>query len=301
MLSRRLTVVSCFAAAAMALAACGGGSNTTTSVTDMTGGNNPGGGAPSGSPAPYSVSVNGNSFGTTPVTVSAEAVTVRSQTVSLEARTQVGSQPGHYRVFDTPGSTSGPALELRYFGHNRGYNHLQFGSWARGNVSPNSGFQIGEQFGAFLAPSARSAPTPVSNMPTEGVAIYRGYYSGYTDTGSSVVTEEGRADISVNLDYVVSHPRIAVTLWGSTRRIVIAGVLTGNTFEVDVTRANEFVSGVPRADAVQISDGITVESANSGGMRGGFFGNDAAEVGGIYQFTSSRINSAVGAFGGRRQ
>ena len=259
-----------------------------------------GGGTPSGRNAAYAVSVDGGTFGSLPVTMSADAITVATQTIRLDSASQVGTQAGHYRAFDSAGATSGAATQVHYFGQNDGYSYIQFGSWAKGVVGLDSGFSAGDQFGAFLAPSGGSALTPVSNMPSTGVLIYRGRYTGYTDTGSSVTTDEGRADISLNLDYIVSHPRIAVTLWGSRRRVAIVGVVTGNTFEVDVTKAHEFVSGVPRADAVQISDGISVKSANSGGMRGGFFGDDATEVGGIYQFTAGGEKSA-GSFGGSLQ
>ena len=59
----------------------------------------PGGGTPSGNNAPYSVSADGGTFGSTPVIVSADSITVANQTINFDSASQVGSQAGHYRGF----------------------------------------------------------------------------------------------------------------------------------------------------------------------------------------------------------
>lgn len=166
--------------ALLSIAACGGGGGSGpmsdgSTPTDGT----PTDGTPSGSNAAYTVSADGGSFGSTPVTVSADAITVGNRTIRFDSASQVGDQAGHYRAFDSAGATSGPATEVHVFDHTQGYEHLQFGSWAEGDVRPNPGFYISDTYGAFVAPAPSSDLTRPANVPTAGSATFDGEYTGY--------------------------------------------------------------------------------------------------------------------------
>ena len=321
-----LTAAAAFAF--LTLAACGGGGGGGT--TSMMPGGGTGGGTPSGSNAPYSVSADGGTFGSTAVRVSADSITVANQTINFDSASQVGSQAGHYRGFDSAGATSGPATEVHYFGERDGYSYIQFGSWAKGVVSPNPGFRIGEQFGAFLAPTAGSGPTPTSNLPTAGTATWRGQYAGYVDKqGVGVSQVVGRAEmVAVFRQTQFSDGVVAVELLppdpsrssfavpgrytGYTETVGISGIITGNTIESEIGATyTAFGQTLPRQDSIVVfavdrsclivgdclySHGL----ANSGGMQGGFFGNRGGEAGGTYQFTVG-TTKAAGSFGGKLQ
>ena len=323
----------------VALAGCSGGGGDdvdpmpeTTPEPEL---GTPDGDIPPGSRAPYSVSINDGSFSTTPVTVSADAVTIGNQTIRLDAVTQVGSQPGHHRVFDTPGATSGPALEIRVFGQSEGYDHIQFGAWAEGVVSPNPGFRIGETYGAFLTPNSASELTPVSNVPVAGTGTWMGDYAGYVDREgvgvsqvagvarvNAVFGQSGVGDGNIVVELFPPDPDrssfaalppehcvfdVCVPLeyldWVS-----MVGPIEGNGFESDPA-ATRTIAGqtFPRGDAIEVASiGTSTHSlysqgrANSGRMQGGFFGTRAGEAGGIYQFTVG-TTKAAGAFGGKLQ
>ena len=304
-------------------AGCGGGgddvspSTTPTTPTTPTESETP----QAGSNALYTVSVVNGSAGAAAVSVGSEAITVQGQTVQLDSAARVGSQPGHYRAFDTPGATSGPALDVHISGVS-GYDYVRFGSWATGTVSPNPGFTI-ENYGAFLSLQAGASLSPVSSMPTTGSLIYEGYYAGYVDKESVGVSQVmgtmavsaffgpgGHGDGSIIA--ILSPPdpdRSSFAVPGDyTDTVQFNGIIKGNSFETDVT-ATQTVGGVtlPRGDTISIyaiagcspclySQG----AATSGTVQGGFFGSNAQEAGGVYQFTIGRTR-AVGAFGSKLQ
>lgn len=316
-------------------AGCGGGgddvspSTTPTTPTTPTEPETP----QAGSNAPYTVSVVNGSAGAATVSVGSEAITVQGRTVQLESATQVGFQPGHYRAFDTPGATSGPALEIHLFGENEGYEHIQFGSWAKGVVSPNPGFRIGEEYGAFLAPHSASGLTPTSNLPTTGTGIWEGSYAGYVDrqgVGVSQVvgrtsmlasfhaTQFGGGDGTIVVELLPPDPNrssfaVPPSEFASyTDHVIMTGPITGNTFEYDVTDTYT-ISGqsIPtssigvfdlRGGCRGTSGGCLYShgEANSGEVQGGFFGNRGGEVGGTYYFTIG-ATKAAGSFGGKLQ
>ena len=305
-----------------------GGSGT----VPVPGGSGTSGPTPPGSNAAYTVSADGGTFGSLPVTVSADAITVANRTVTLDAASQAGGRSGHYRAFDSAGATSGPATEVHYFGKNDGYSHLQFGSWARGVVSPNPGFRIGEQFGAFLTPYAGVEPTPTSSLPTTGTATWSGHYAGYVDRqGVGVSQVVGRADIvavfgqtrfgdgGILVELLPPDPNRSSFAVPSTSRylgyqdrVLMNGVIAGNTFENDLAATYTVVGQtLPRGDTISVySSGSQCRSAgdclyspglaNSGGMQGGFFGSRGGAAGGTYRFTIG-TTKAAGSFGGRLQ
>ena len=254
----------------LTLAACGGGGGGGT--TSLMPGGGTGGGTPSGNNAPYSVSADGGTFGSMPVTVSADSITVANQTINFDSASQVGRQAGHYRGFVSAGATSGPATEVHYFGERDGYSYIQFGSWAKGVVSPNPGFRIGEQFGAFLAPTAGSGPTPTSNLPTTGTASWIGHYAGYVDrqgVGVSQVVGEATmiaifgqtqfSDGAVVVNLLPPDPSrssFAVPPTGTRYQdhVAISGVIAGNTFETDLAATyTAFGQTFPRGDSIGVS------------------------------------------------
>ena len=330
--------------ALLTLAACGGGGGgggpTSMMPPGDDGGSGSGNGAggdtggdtPSGTNATYTASVVGDTFGSLPVTVSADAITVANQTINLNSASQVGTRAGHHRAFDSAGATSGPATEVHYFGQRDGYSYIQFGSWAKGVVSPNPGFRVGEQFGAFLAPTAGSRPTPVSNLPTTGSATWRGSYAGYVDReGVGVSQVVGAAEILVHFfspnqfgdtgalavffdSPDPSRSSFAPLIESRSREtgynlrvglVQMTAPITGNTFDGDVTDTRTVLGHTVPGGTTIATDpqgGLlySLGSANSGGLSGGFFGSRGGEAGGTYQFTVG-ATKAVGSFGGKLQ
>ena len=318
-------------ALALFITACGGGGGGGGMAVMRPPPGGPGGpssdpGPQPGNLAPYTTSVSSGVFGTTPVRVGDDSITIEDQTVALDASTQIDSRSWHYRMFDTEGATSGPATEVHIFGQNEGLSHLRFGSWAKGVVSPNPGFRIGEQFGAFLAPNTDSTPTPASNLPVAGTAEWRGTYAGYVDRegvgvsqvvgpasiraafrtsqiaafgDGSVVITLGTPDPSRSS---FAWPRAPVLAFGDPE-VIMYGYIQGNTFESDVTATYTFHGQtLPRGDQIGVASDDLYSSglANSGGVRGGFFGNRGGEAGGTYQFTIGTTRAA-GSFGGKIQ
>ena len=334
----RIAVITGLLIVGMTLYGCGGGGGGgPTSMTPPGGdgsmaGGDTGGGTPSGSNAVYTVSADGGTFGSLPVTVSADAITVANQTINLDSASQVGTQAGHYRAFESAGATSGPATEVHYFGQRDGYSYIQFGSWAKGVVSPNPGFRIGEQFGAFLAPTAGSRPTPVSNLPTTGSAIWRGSYAGYVDReGVGVSQVVGAVEMLVHFfspnqfgdtgalavffdSPDPSRSSFAPLIESRSREtgynlrgghVQMTAPITGNNFDGDVTDTRTVLGHTVPGGTTIFTDpqgGLlySLGSANSGGLSGSFFGSRGGEAGGTYQFTVG-ITKAAGSFGGKLQ
>ncbi len=338
-LARTATLAVVTAFALLTLAACGGGGGGgPTSMMPPGGGDGgqmPDGDTSSGSNAAYTVSADSGTFGSTPVTVSPDAITIANQTIRFNSASQVGAQVGIYRAFDSPGTTSGPATEVHYFGQHAGYSYIQFGSWAKGVVSPNPGFRIGDDFGAFVAPYADSGLTPASNLPATGTATWQGQYTGYVDRqGVGVSHVVGRAAMVANFGHSVfgvgdggivvellppdprrssfaaPPPDVCVFTCVPTEygdRVLMSGPIDGNTFESDVTATRTLAGQTfPRGDAISVINVQTQSSlyshgaANSGGFNGGFYGNRGGEAGGTYHFTIG-TTKAAGSFGGKLQ
>ncbi len=327
MLFRRLTVVACAAAVAFALSGCGGGGSSTASmsgpVTEGNGGDTGGStDSSTGGSSNTGTAGTGASYmvGDRPVRTASNSISIGQQTVDLTsppaANAPLGNLPQRtYRVFDTEGATSGPALEVHAYGASESYSHVQFGSWAEGVVSPNPGFTVTGNYGAFAHSQAGSALTPVSNMPKAGSASYEGQYAGYLERGGTILSDRGVAHITAIFSGV-EQPWLAVELTSLTvdanivplfnvlypsRRVMMTGPIDGNTFNTDV-EATKFILDrtYPRGDAITIFAGTGLAAANTGGMRGGFFGNNADEIAGVYQYTAGRTRG-VGAFGGTLQ
>ena len=290
-LARTATLAVTTTFALLTLAACGGGGGDRAGPTSMMpsdgggGGQMPGGDTSSGSNAAYTVSADSGTFDSTPVTVSPNAITIANQTIRFNSASQVGTQAGIYRAFDSPGAISGPATEVHYFGQHDGYSYIQFGSWAKGVVSPNPGFRIGDDFGAFVAPYADSGLTPVSNLPAAGTATWQGQYTGYVDKegvgvshvvgsaeilasfGSSIVGVSalgGDGDILLTLSppdpnrssfAVPPQDNCAIVCIPAhyADAVEITGLIEGNTFEGDVT-ATRNIAGqeYPRGDYIRV-------------------------------------------------
>lgn len=335
------------------LTGCGGGrGGGPPSMMPPSGGDGsqmPDGDVLSGSNAAFTVSADGDIFGSLPVTVSTDAITVGNQTISFDLVSQVGGRVGHYRAYDSAGATSGPATEVHYFGQDDGYSYIQFGSWAKGVVSPNPGFRIGQDFGAFVAPYADTGLTPVSNLPAAGTATWQGQYTGYVDKegvgvshvvggaqilasfGSSIFGVSamgGDGDILLTLSppdpnrssfAVPPQDNCAIVCVSANYAdaVEITGLIEGNTFEGDVTATRNIAGqAYPRGDSIRVfNSGFALTPggvppspvglyshgrANSGGMRGGFFGNRGGESGGTYYFTIG-TTKAAGSFGGKLQ
>ena len=319
---------------------------TAISVTFLTacgGGGGAGGGGPmsGGSPAditthtPYSVSVNRGTFGSPPVSLTEgdEVLTIGGRALTEENITLLtdddsgGYSYRHFRSFDAPGATSGPAFDLHHFG---GYEHFTFGVWAEGEVSLNPGFRIGETFGAYFLPN--SDRTPISDLPVTGSATWRGHYAGYVDReGVGVSQVAGAAAIVANFlspsiygssgaitvellppdpsrsSFAAPPPDLCIITCVPTEygdRVLISGPIDGNTFESDVTATRTLAGQTfPRGDTISVLNVETQSSlysqgtASSGGMQGGFFSDRGSGSGGTYQFTIG-TTKAVGSFGG---
>ena len=312
--------LSVLVASLLLVAACGGGGGDGGPSAGI-----PGGDPSTGIPGDGDVGQHGSSanymVGDHPIRIAADSITIGQQTVSLSgtptANTPIANIPQRsYRVFDTQGATSGSALEVHVYGESENYDYVQFGSWAKGVVSPNPGFTLTGDYGAFAHHQAGATLTPASNMPLAGSVNYEGQYAGYVERNGMVLSDRGIAHAAL-IFTGVGEPWMFVEMVSltvdedivplfnvlfPTRRVTMTGPIAGNTFSTDVQATKTTLGHTsPRGDTIQVMEGTSrITYANSGGMRGGFFGNNADEVAGVYQYTAGSTKAA-GAFGGSLQ
>ena len=202
-----------------------------------------------------------------------------------------------------PGSqTTGFAASLYYgisilkdvtFPVAKSYEHMNYGLWASLKEDGEMPSDLGTGFVRNLAEDSMTG-----TMPTKGTATYNGHWVANVrkahDAGTGDIVEmEGWSKTSANF----ANNSITVDLLkkdSATDKFasLTGGKISGNTFKGTAVTVMDADSGLKTTDGKYTGPGFN----------GAFFGPDAVEVGGVFDFTSEgkKHGELRGAFGGRK-
>ena len=176
------------------------------------------------------------------------------------------------------------------------FGHFHFGVWAD-LTEPNQAGENeldGRGIG-FLTVLDDGEMTAIGDMPTRGDAIYEGYYvanvqAADADGDGRVVLKSESTRASMTADF--GEAEVVVTL---TDLATFKGGIAGNEFGGTGVSASAHDTD-PDTAGVQNTSGIATDGAFTGMFEGAFFGEDAEEAGGVFDFDSE--DSEDGAFTG---
>ena len=167
------------------------------------------------------------------------------------------------------------------------YKHIHFGAWAALGDPEKDGTQEHSDLGIGFVQSIGDGLTG-TDMPNNGNATYSGNWAAAVQAAD----EDGDGDIllvngAATLDADLSKATIDVNLMGLAE---LEGAIDTNTF-----------SGT-KATVGANDHSLTADAKFTGSFSGGFYGKQAAEAGGIFDFTSEDAEAGAfrGAFGGNR-
>ena len=170
------------------------------------------------------------------------------------------------------------------------YSHLHFGIWAgleEANevTGANDLADLGIGFVANIGEMT-------SNMPNFGGAMYKGNWvanvqAAEEDGDGDFSRHDGEASMIANF----TKATVDVTLTGLA---TLDGTIDGNTFSG--TKAALAADDV--VDDAEARDMLGADAEFEGNFSGAFFGNLAAEAGGVFDFASDDGNNEGGAFRG---
>ena len=180
----------------------------------------------------------------------------------------------------------------------KSYEHMNYGLWASlkedGDMAGETPSELGKGFVRILPEKSMTA-----DMPTEGTAVaYHGHWVANVrkahDEGTGEIVEmEGGSKTTANFE----RNTITVDLLkedSDTDKFASlkGGKISGNTFKGTGVTVVDADSGLKTTDGEYTGPGFN----------GAFFGPDAVEVGGVFDFTSEgkKHGELRGAFGGRK-
>ena len=169
---------------------------------------------------------------------------------------------------------------LLYRGESSGFTltYVTFGYWLRGRPASGSSLDLATSF--FVA-GIRTAAT---SMPSTGTASYEVGAVGLWTDSLEVDILQGTATLSANF---------GTGSLSGTFDMSGVPVLAGGLRPFDLVSASASISGNTFSGSMNgLSSGYT------GTWSGGFFGPNAAEIGGSFRLTNSFGGQAVGAFAG---
>ena len=169
------------------------------------------------------------------------------------------------------------------------YKHIHFGVWAALGAAEKSGLQELSDLGIGFVQSIGDGLTG-ADMPNNGTASYSGSWVGAVqaaeEDGNGVISlKYGSAGLEANL----TKATITANLDGLAK---LEGAIDTNTF-----------SGTKATVDEDTTYNLDSTGKFTGSFSGGFYGAQAAEAGGIFDFTSKgAVDGAFrGAFGGDRK
>ncbi|MCY3702802.1 MAG: transferrin-binding protein-like solute binding protein [Rhodospirillales bacterium] len=188
----------------------------------------------------------------------------------------------------TPPEISHPAKEVSAMAEladAKEYEHIHFGVWAGLGEAEEDGTQEVDDLGIGFVQSIGGGMT--ENMPNQKSATYSGDWVAAVQGASegAISLEHGPATLTANLD----KSTLTATLTGLA---TLSGAIDGSTF---------------KGTKVAVSDGdpygLNSDGSFDGTFSGGFYGDMAAEAGGVFDFTSDDIADGAfrGAFGADRK
>ena len=175
----------------------------------------------------------------------------------------------------------------------KSYEHMNYGLWASLKEDGEMPSDLGIGFVRNLAEDSMTG-----TMPTKGTAAYHGHWVANVrkahDAGTGDIVEmEGWSKTAANF----ANNSITVDLLkkdSATDKFasLTGGTISGNTFKGTAVTVVDTDSGLK----------TTGGEYTGPGFNGAFFGSDAVEVGGVFDFTSEgkKHGELRGAFGGRK-
>ena len=169
------------------------------------------------------------------------------------------------------------------------YKHIHFGVWAALGAPAKSGLQELSDLGIGFVQSIGDGLSG-ADMPNNGDATY----SGNWVAGVQAADEDGDGGISL------VHG--AATLEADFSKATLEATLTGLATLEGTVDTNTF-SGTKATVMTGDPHGLDSDGKFTGSFSGGFYGKQAAEAGGIFDFTSEEAEHGAfnGAFGGDRK
>ncbi len=172
------------------------------------------------------------------------------------------------------------------------YSHLHFGVWSGLNGKDDGSNTVAGLGIGFVA----NIGEMTSNMPNFGSATYNGNWVANVqaadgDGDGAIMRRDGEASMMANF----AKSEVDVTLSGLAS---LEGTIDDNTFSgTDATLAAD-----DDQDATEPRDALGADGEFTGNFSGAFFGNLAAEAGGVFDFSSdgNKAGAFRGAFGGAR-
>ena len=168
------------------------------------------------------------------------------------------------------------------------YKHIHFGVWAALGAAEKSGSQDLSDLGIGFVQSIGDGMTG-ADMPNNGTANYNGSWVAAVQAAE----EDGNGDISLtsgdaSLTADLTKATITANLDGLAK---LEGAIDTNTFSGTKATVDE-------------DNAYNLDSTGkfTGSFSGGFYGAQAAEAGGVFDFTSKDAEDGAfrGAFGGDR-
>ena len=158
------------------------------------------------------------------------------------------------------------------------YQHLHFGVWASLGEAMKDGTQEVDELGIGFVQNIGDGMT--ETMPIRGTLTHNGNWAATVQRSAGAVSlEHGAATLEAN----IAKATLTATLTGLAK---LEGDLDGSMFSG--TKAT------PEAGNI-----YGLRGKFAGDFSGGYYGADAAEAGGIFDFSSTTSGAFRGAFGGK--
>ena len=175
------------------------------------------------------------------------------------------------------------------------YDHIHLGIWA--NLEGPGNAQTIDGLGIGFVQSIGDGMTVEDDMPNHGDATFNGNWAATVqaadpDGNGAISLINGVATIIADFE----DEEITATL---RDLVVLSGEIAGNSFSGTEAAVHDRDATTP---GVQNDSGLADDADLMGSFNGAFFGTRAAEVGGVFSFTSddNEDGAVSGAFGGAR-
>ena len=199
-----------------------------------------------------------------------------------------GTTTYSYQVIDTRAGAKIP--------RGNDYEHLHFGLWADLKTTDAvTGTNALDDLGIGFVTALADGDGMTEDMPNHGDARY----SGNWVAAIQALHEDGEGDISLegNAAEIEANFRRGSVEIGLTGFVTLDGDIEGNRFTGSYVDAElDFDDVDAGTDGTQALGTLNATGEYDGTVNGGFFGDDAEEIGGVFEFTSD--DNEDGAFRG---
>ena len=179
------------------------------------------------------------------------------------------------------------------------YEHMNYGTWTslKEDKDGNPGSVPADMGAGFVRTLAGKSMT--TDMPSTGTATYQGHWVGNARAahaeGTGAITEVSGGSKTTATFGTAMTIKVELMKDDTDMFATLNGKIMGNRFQDAGTAANE----------VTVNNSVGEVKAGgkfTGSFSGAFFGPDAVEAGGVFDYTSEgkKHGEFRGAFGGRK-